>query len=85
MPISISISGWSNGASMRARKTAILLLTLLPSALCAEEEQPSLELLEYLGNWEDANGSWVDPQLLLPAVKKDAESDDERIDKQNDE
>ncbi len=71
---------------MQVRKTAILLLTLLPSTLCAaEEEQPSLELLEYLGNWEDANGSWIDPQLLLPAVKKDAESDDERIDKQNDE
>lgn len=71
---------------MQVKKAAILLLTLLPSTLCAvEEEQPSLELLEYLGNWEDANGSWIDPQLLLPAVEKDAESDDEKIDEQNDE
>lgn len=71
--------------AIQASKSVLLLLTLLPSTLCAEEQQPSLELLEYLGNWEDANGSWIDPQLLLPAEMKVAESDDEKDDKQNDE
>ncbi len=70
---------------MRVSKTVLLLLTLLSLTLHAEEEQPSMELLEYLGNWEDANGSWIDPQLLEPGVIKVAEENDDTTDRQDDE
>lgn len=72
---------------MQASKTVWLLFVLLPSIVCATEDtqQPSLELLEYLGNWEDVNGNWIDPQLLEPAVMKIAESEDETADKQDNE
>jgi len=71
---------------MRVSQTVLLLLSLLPTALpAADEEQPSLELLEYLGNWEDVEGNWIDPQLLEPAAMNIAESKDEKADKQDDE
>lgn len=51
-----------------------LLLTLLTTlygaqAAAAEEEQPTEELLEFLGSFETAKGEWLDPtdfELPLP-------------------
>lgn len=35
-----------------------------------DQEQPSMELLEFLGQWETETGVWVDPaeleQMVLP-------------------
>ena len=35
-----------------------------------EQEKPSLELLEFLGEWETDSGKWIDPsamdQIALP-------------------
>ena len=30
----------------------------------SENDQPSMELLEFLGDWETKDGSWVDPMQL---------------------
>jgi hypothetical protein len=71
---------------MRVSKAVVILISMLPTVLfAAEEEQPSLELLEYLGNWEDSNGNWIDPQMLEPATLNVVEKDDETVDKQKDE
>lgn len=71
---------------MRVSYTPLLLLSLLPAGMyAAEEEQPSLELLEYLGNWEDSNGNWIDPQMLEPAMLKVVEKEDEISDRQENE
>ena len=54
----------------------LLLLVLLPlAALAADEaEQPSLELLEFLGTWETKDGQWVDPTQLLEATEADTQA-----------
>jgi len=50
------------------------LLTALygPQAFAADDEQPSDELLEFLGSFETATGEWIDPtdfELPLPENK----------------
>lgn len=63
---------------MWARRVLFLTLSLLSLPLSAEEEvQPSLELLEFLGGWEDAQGNWVDPQTLDPALPDGEKARDE--------
>jgi len=58
----------------------LLLWVLLapPLAMAAEvAEAPSLELLEFLGNWETDKGEWQDPMELV------AELDALEADEQN--
>ena len=54
---------------------AVLLLGLLNSPALAQEsgpirenienaEMPSLEFLEFLGDWETDDGEWIDPEEL---------------------
>jgi hypothetical protein len=44
-------------------------------------EIPSLEFLEFLGEWETEDGKWIDPeeldQMSLPDTKKKNEEEDE--------
>lgn len=69
---------------MQARQALLLYLALLSMPLSAEDRvQPSLELLEYLGGWEDAQGNWIDPQEL--AAVDTAEKQDETGDEQENE
>jgi hypothetical protein len=35
-----------------------------PQLTAAEPEQPSLELLEFLGDWSDQDDRWLDPAEL---------------------
>jgi hypothetical protein len=30
----------------------------------SDDNQPSMEFLEFLGEWETEDGEWVDPQIL---------------------
>ena len=67
---------------MRVNPLFFLLLALAPQwGIAAEPAAPSLELLEYLGEWQDADGNGIDPQALaLLAMDDDAaggESNDE--------
>ncbi len=63
------MSGWKN---MNYRASLVLLVMILISqSLQAEtaetqagDEAPSLELLEFLGEWESSDGEWVDPADL---------------------
>ena len=57
-------------------------LVLAGPALGAEPPaaggEPGLELLEFLGEFEDPDGEWVDPELLLelPEVGTGEQGDD---------
>lgn len=66
----------------------VLVLLLLSPPLLAEEEAPppSLELLEYLGGWEDEQGNWLDPLTLDAAAVElaQAESETDTDDEQDD-
>ena len=57
---------------MNCRASLVLLLMILFSQILQsettepadEDESPSLELLEFLGEWETSDGTWVDPSDL---------------------
>lgn len=56
-------------------------LLLLAGSVPAEEMSPSMELLEFLGEWENENGEWVDPEELAATTLPDeSERDEERSD-----
>lgn len=63
---------------MRASLALLLVVALLSQPLLAEDtEQPSLELLEYLGRWEDKQGNWLDPRTLAVAALDGAQIENE--------
>ena len=63
---------------MRGKKL-LLAAALLASAVAMAEEAdvPPLELLEYLGEWEDAEGRWFDPEMLSLAMPTGGEEANE--------
>ena len=70
---------------MRFRPLVLALLLISPP-LVAEEVSPSLELLEFLGGWEDEQGNWLDPLTLDAAAVElaQAESETDTDDEQDD-
>ena len=46
-----------------------------------DAEMPSLELLEFLGDWETDDGEWIDPGALERIAIADQEQENE-VDKQ---
>lgn len=78
----------------RYAKMALILapLGLTAAALAADEVQPDLEFLEYLGSWEESDEEWLlfsdeqDPKVVVdrgeqsdsaPPGDESTESDDE--------
>lgn len=71
---SISITGSNRGTRVRVKPLLLAVALLGVNSVLAEEtEVPPLELLEYLGEWEDSEGQWVDPQLLQLAMPRSEE------------
>jgi len=71
--------------------STVLLLGLLSSQALAQEpgqvrqavppeeaERPTLEFLEFLGDWETDDGEWIDPEELEHIAIVDQEYDDEQ-------
>lgn len=61
----------------RVNRWSLLLLASLPvgGALAADAiETPSMELLEFLGNWETSDGEWVDPIKLLEELEAEPQT-----------
>jgi len=72
---------------------AVLLAGLLSSPGFAQEpgqlregseesEMPSLELLEFLGDWETDDGEWIDPEELEQIALIDQEQEEHEDEKQ---
>ena len=66
--------------------STVLLLGLLSSPALAQEpgsvrestentEMPSLEFLEFLGDWETDDGEWIDPEELEQIAIADQEQE----------
>jgi glycine/D-amino acid oxidase-like deaminating enzyme len=65
----------------RTRAEGLLLLMLLGGGpvhadgpATAAEQQPSMELLEFLGGFETPEGEWFDPLLLVEQSQTQAET-----------
>ena len=68
--------------------TLFCLSMLTPSLLPAQEEQdsqdpPSLELLEFLGAFEDEDTGWLDPFTLPGVNETHQETDEEELNDEN--
>jgi hypothetical protein len=56
-------------AKMFCKTSTVSMLVLSLGVLAAGlAEAPSLELLEFLGHWESAEGEWQDPLELLQTL-----------------
>ena len=53
----------------------ILLSIALDANAASENTSPSMELLEFLGEWQTKDGDWVDPMRFLDVSETDLEKD----------
>jgi hypothetical protein len=51
----------------------VLLISIAFDANAASDESPSMELLEFLGEWQTKDGEWVDPMRFLTVNDSDLE------------
>ena len=60
------MSGWKhmNYQHKLLLLSMILFFPISQAENQQEDEAPSLELLEFLGEWETSNGEWLDPAEL---------------------
>lgn len=62
------MTGWRRRTPPVSRLCAglVIMVTATPNLMAAEEmvEPPSMELLEFLLEWETEDGQWVDPAEL---------------------
>ena len=45
------------------------------SRLAAEDALPSMDFLEFLGEWEDEDGAWVDSQMKAAAGEEQSQQE----------
>ncbi len=53
MALKYRTGGWQLGL--------LLMIPMVPAAGEVQDETPSLDFLEFLGEWEDEQGNWQDP------------------------
>ncbi len=63
---------WTSTSGSKARRSRgnwlwLLLLLTLPAPGDEAPDQELLELLEFLGEWQDDSGYWIDPLQLSDA------------------
>ena len=49
----------------------LLLVTIALDARAESDEKPSMELLEFLGEWQTKDGEWVDPMRFMNVSDSD--------------
>ncbi|WP_455366800.1 hypothetical protein [Kaarinaea lacus] len=53
----------------------ILLGIAIDAKAASDEGNPSMELLEFLGEWQTKDGEWVDPMRFLNVSDEDLEKE----------
>ena len=70
------------GDNLGPRTVWALLLLLTPgfasTAPDESREMPSLEMLEYLGEWESSDGQWIDPMTAFDNERSNPQPEDFR-------
>ena len=68
---------WTKGSA------SIVLITLyvspgyLENVYADTEESPSMELLEFLGEWQTQEGDWIDPMAFIDAENEESQRSEE--------
>ncbi len=75
------MTGLRRKKSIMGRRLLMAMIFLMNmsavAAQGAEQDPPSIELLEFLGEWETWDGTWVDPTEFKDVVLPDEEQKDE--------
>lgn len=78
------MSGWKQ---MPERMLLLFPLLFTPAAGQALAEEPSVEFLEFLGEWQTGEGEWIGPDELeeseyarLDRLRQSEQEDEERPD-----
>ena len=58
--------------------TALLLLNVIAAAHAQDNDSPSMEFLEFLGEFQTDEGEWIDPLNLLDMEQSETNRDHER-------
>ena len=59
----------------------ILFCLMGTPTMASEPEQPSQEFLEFLGDWQDGEDGWLDPQELAGMVLPEEEHENDETTK----
>ena len=83
----ISINGWRKRRTVWVKTyqlfTALLLLHVVAAAHAENDDSPSMEFLEFLGEFQTDDGEWTDPLKLLdmeqsePKREQDSDKEDQ--------
>jgi hypothetical protein len=77
------MNGWQLVSRMSVKKFLVSIQLILPVVLIIsllvlafdanadDHDKPSMELLEFLGEWQTKDGEWVDPMRFLDIDDKD--------------
>lgn len=80
----ISINGWRKNKTVWVNKyqyfAALLLLSVATIAYADAEETPSMEFLEFLGEFQTEDGEWIDPINLMDMEQSESLRKQERDD-----
>ena len=60
----------------RSRFVLLAVVTGLPATVAAQQDEPDLSFLEYLGSWQEGDEEW----LLARALEQQAETEHENED-----
>ena len=58
------MSGWKNMIYPRRLLLLAMLMTPFSNLVAETDTSPSMELLEFLGEWETEEGEWIAPDEL---------------------
>lgn len=62
---------------MPVRAAIVLFLVVGAGATSADDTMPSMAFLEFLGEWESADGEWMDSQIRTTAVEEQEQREQE--------
>lgn len=78
----ISINGWRKSTTVWANSyrifAALVLLNLVVAAHAESDDSPSMELLEFLGEFQTDDGEWIDPLNLTGMEQSEPNREQER-------
>ena len=57
---------------------AVLLCVFCHGVVSAAEEMPAMDFLEFIGEWETADGEWIDP-LALKEVEESVNAETKAV------
>ncbi len=80
----ISINGWRKSTTVWVNRyqllAALILLNMIATVYAENDDSPSMEFLEFLGEFQTDDGEWIDPINLLDMEQSEPKREQVRDD-----